>query len=619
MPPSGMVRYSIMLQRGAGFRGAPGSAARTQVLGALLVVAVLALYWPAAGYDFVSYDDPTDVVANPLIAAGLTADGVVRAFAAPYGGFWIPVTWVSYMIDVDLFGIDPGGFHVTNVLIHAANGVLVFLVLRTMTGALWRSLLAAALFALHPLRVESVAWIAQRKDVLSAFFFLLSLLAYAFSVRRPGRRLWNAAVPLALLAGMMAKPVLIGAPFLLLLLDYWPLGRVAAPPAGGRRALVEPAAAKALLLEKLPVFIVAGVFAIVALAVHGDAIAPMEAFPALRRLEIASTAYLSYLRRMVWPSGLALVTVDFRPMVDIRQLVGAAVALAALTGAATIFLRRLPFVAVGWLWYVVALLPVSGLIPSGVWSTADRFSYLPHVGICVLVAWLLAVISEGRPRGRIAVVSASIGAVVALGAVSSAQLGHWRDTYSLFSRTLAVQPDEFMGHLRIGEVLLKRGDLAEAETHLRRSLAAAPLNPFAHATLGMVLWRRGKVPDAAVHFEKAADLNPADAEARFNLGTALAALGRTEEAVVRYRQALLDKPDDLAIRVNLGIALFDLGRLAEARVEFERGIEIDPGFPGTYDYLGRISEAGGDVARAREFFGKAAQLGAGGGRREDGP
>lgn len=612
-----MIRYTIMHHRSAGLPRMPGSAARILVLAALLVVAVLAVYWPVAGYDFVSYDDPTDVIANPLIRAGLTADGVVRAFSAPYGGFWIPVTWVSYMVDVEFFGMAPGGFHVTNLLIHAANGVLVLLVLWTITGALWRSLLVAALFALHPLRVESVAWIAQRKDVLSAFFFLLALLAYGASVRRPGRRLWKAAVPLVLLVGMMAKPVLVATPLLLLLLDYWPLGRMASPTGGGGRAFVDPAVAKALLLEKIPVFVVAGAFVVVALAAHGDAIAPMEAFPVVRRLEIASVAYLSYLGRMVWPSGLALVTVDFRPVADLWRLGTAAVALTALSGVAVLSLRRQPFVAVGWCWYAVALLQMSGLMPSGVWSTADRFSYLPQIGICVLVAWALAAIPVERPPGRVTVVATAAGALVALAAVSSVQLGHWRDTFSLFSRTLAVKPDEFMGHLRIGEELLKRGDLAGAETHLRRSLAAAPRNPFAHAALGMVLWRRGDVPNAVVHFEQAAELNPADAEARFNLGTALAALGRTEEAVIRFQEALRDKPDDLAIRVNLGIALFGLGRLAEARAEFERGREIDPGFAGSYDYLGRISEAEGDAARAREFFGKAAELEARGGRPGD--
>lgn len=596
-------------------RRAPRGGSRALIPGALLLVAVFAVYWPVTGYDFVAYDDPADVSANPIVRAGLTPGGVARAFSEPYGGFWIPVTNLSYMLDIELFGMSPGGFHFTNLLIHATNGVLVLLVLRALTGALWPSALAAALFALHPLRVESVAWIAQRKDVLSAFFFLLALLAYTASVRRPDRPGPRAAVPAALLVGMMAKPVLVAAPLLLLLLDYWPLGRMAPPLRTGGRALVSAVAVRRLLLEKTPVFLVAGAFVVVALSAHGQAIAPMEAFSVLRRLEIAAVAYLSYLGRMAWPSHLALVTVDFRPVADLWRLGVAAIALAAISGLALASLRRLPFVGVGWLWYLAALLQMSGLVPSGVWSTADRFTYLPQIGLCVLVAWGLVRLSRGRPRTRVAVVAGSVGVLFALAAASAAQVGHWRDTYSLFSRTLSVKPDEFMGNLRIGEELLKRGDLAGAEAHLRRSLAAASRNPFAHATLGMVLWRQGDVPGAAHHFEQAADLNPADAEARFNLGTALAALGRPAEAVVRYREALREKPEDLAIRVNLGIALYDLGRLAEAQPEFEKALEIDRGFAGSHEYLGRIFEATGDPGRAREHFRQAAALLSGTGGR----
>ena len=599
-----------MARARAGLGWASGGAARGPALGMLLAAAVIVVYLPAAGFDFVSYDDPTDVVGNPLLRDGLTLDNVVRAFREPYGGFWIPLTWLSYMVDVELFGMKPGGFHATNVAIHAVNAALALLALRLLTGTLWPSFLAAALFALHPLRVESVAWVAQRKDVLSAFFFLLMLLAYAAAVRRPGQRLPRAAVALALAAGMMAKPVLVAAPLLLLLLDFWPLGRTTRPAGSGPRTLVDPAAARSLLLEKLPAFAVAGAFVVVALTAHGAAIAPMEAFSPLRRLEIAAAAYLDYLRRMAWPAGLALVTVDFRPAADLARLAGAVAALAALTGAALALARRFPFVAWGWLWYAAALLQMSGIMPSGVWSTADRFTYLPQLGICVIAAWGLAALAARGPAARVGVAAASLCAVAVLAAASRAQLAHWRDTASLFGRTLAVQPDEFMGHLRLGEVLLARGDAAGAEAHLRRSLEAAPLNPFAHAALGMALWRQGDAAGAADHFGRAAELNPADAEVRFNLGTALAALGRNEEAVGPFREALQTTPDDLAIRVNLGIALFDLGRLAEARAEFERAAAIDPTFAGSHDYLGRIAAAEGDHARAREHFERAARLGA---------
>jgi tetratricopeptide (TPR) repeat protein len=457
---------------------------RPLLFAAGLVLLTALVYAPVLRHGFVNYDDNLYVSGNPVVRQGLTWEGLRWAWTAAVACNWHPVTMLSHMLDVELYGVRPGWHHLTNLLLHLANVVLLFEVLRRMTGATWRSAAVAALFAVHPLHVESVAWISERKDVLSGLFFLLTLGAWLRYVRRPAAGRYLLAL-LAFALGLLAKPMLITLPFVLLLLDVWPLGRLplAAMPAASERT-ERRRALRALLLEKLPFVVLAVAVSAVALYTQRGAMASLAALPLRRRAANALVSYVVYLGKSLWPSRLAVIY-PLPPSIPLWKAALAAALLAALTALALARLRRAPWLAVGWLWFAGMLAPVSGLVQVGRQAMADRYTYLPSIGLFIAVVWSAHALAQAAlpgelpARGPGATRRALLGAgaavvIAALALTARVQVGAWRDSLTLFRHAAAVTDGNYVAAFHLGEELRMRGDRAEARRYYREALRIRP-------------------------------------------------------------------------------------------------------------------------------------------------
>ena len=502
----------------------------------LLALATFALHARAGGYAFLQFDDNLYVTANPVVAAGLTTDGVRWAFTTLSVSNWHPLTWLSHMLDVQLFGLDPAAHHLVNVGLHAANAAILFLVLARLTGTGLLSVTVAALFAFHPLHVESVAWVSERKDLLSTLFGFLALAAYARHAARPSApRLL--AVLLLLAASLLSKAMWITAPFLLLLLDFWPLQRVAAPwnPSDPRPPPSPRLPVAHLLLEKAPLLllcIAVGAVALVAQA-RGGALNSLEMLPLVDRAGNSASSYLAYLWKTIWPASLAA----WYPMREGGagwSDAAAALVLLGITAAAVRLHRRMPWASVGWFWYVGMLVPVIGLVQVGSQAMADRYTYVPLIGIFVLVAWSLADLARTRAQ-RVALGAGAAAVFAGLAATTWVQSGHWRDQVTLFSHALAATGPNGRAHHLLSQGYIAEGRWPEALAHALEAARLDPTNPRTHKNLGFVLYRNGRVDEAIVSLERAIAIDPAYAEAHGNLAIAYGRKGRTEDAVREMR------------------------------------------------------------------------------------
>jgi tetratricopeptide (TPR) repeat protein len=545
----------------------------------LLVAATLAVYAQVAGFDFVNYDDPEYVTSNPWVRAGLTPIGFVWAFTAGHAGNWHPLTWLSHMLDVQLWGLRPGAHHLTNVVLHATSAVLLFLFLRGTTGALWPSAAVAALFALHPLHVESVAWISERKDVLSTLFFMLTLLAYSGWVRRPSPGRYLVALLLFAL-GLMAKPMLVTLPVLLLLLDVWPLAR--------RRA-----SWAALVREKIPFFALAAGSALMTFVaqLRYGAVATADTLPLATRAANAVVAGASYLGLAVYPAGLVL----FYPHVPLPawKVAGAGAVLVAISALVVRLAPKRPWLGVAWLWYVVTLLPVIGLIQVGDQAMADRFTYLPLVGPFFAVAWAAAEVAAARPAAGRAIAVAASAALVAFAVGSWRQVGYWRNSETLFTHAVAVIPDSYVANNNLGNALAGAGRLDEAMARYEAALRAKPDLWNAQNNIGVILAQQGRIADAIPHYTEAIRLNPEFADAYSNLGAALADQGRLDEAIASYTQAIRLKPDHPDAHANLANAFARQGKLDLAIQHYSEALRLNPDHVSARVNLGRVLAARG--------------------------
>lgn len=490
----------------------------------LLAAAALAVFGPAVGSDFVHFDDNHYVTENPHVLGGLTWGGLNWAFATDNENYWHPLAFVSHMLDVELFGLDPWGHHLTSVLLHTANALLLFWALGAMTGDLWRSAFVACVFAVHPLQVEPVAWVAERKTVLAVFFLLLSLLAYVRHARRPS--LWAyAAAAAAFLASLLSKPLGVFFPAALLALDYWPLRR-----AGSRRAL---------FLEKVPLLLLA---AASCAATLGSA-RYVSDIPLWVRAGHSAGFYLEYIGLILWPRGLAVFH-PYPPDPPGALALAGAGFLAATAWLCWRLRRGQPFLAVGWCWYVGFLLPVVGLVAVGAHGLADRGAYLPLVGPALALAWAV------RPPAATAAKTVALAAAALMGlcVASSRQLGHWSDSVSLFTRALRVAPQSELLHLHMGFSLFDRGSIEEAQAHYRRALALRPGYAQAHHYLGVSLATRGEVEGAIAQFERALELRPDLPLVRENLRTLRAAQARESSVRRAQRRRAAPSPEGAANR-----------------------------------------------------------------------
>lgn len=527
---------------------------------AALTVATYAGVWTLG---FVNFDDPQYVVENAHVTTGLTWANVAWAFTTGYAANWHPITWLSHMLDATLFGVAPGPAHVTNLALHVINVVLLFLVLARTTGAAGRSAVVAALFAVHPLHVESVAWIAERKDVLSASFALASLYAYVANVQRANTR-WRITALVAFALGLMAKPMIVTWPIVLGLVDIWPLAR---------------RATNALVRDKAPYFLLAAASIAITVVVQrqGGAIAPFDPYPVGARVAHAVTAYVGYLTQAIWPARLAV----FYPLpleTSVGSVVLAMIALAAITAAAVSLVHRAPYVLIGWMWYVVMLLPVIGLIQVGGQAMADRYTYLPLVGIFIVTVWGVSDLTRGWLGRRAILAIATSAVLVACAVAAHRQLQVWRDSFSLWSHALDVTTGNYRAENAVGALLVDQRRPADAIAHLREALRLEPAFAEAHNNLGTALLDNGQSNDAIGEYQEALRLAPDLALAHNNLGLARARGGDVDAALSEIRQAVQLRPDRPDFHYNLAVLLAGRGDLAAARAELGAALAIRPDY-----------------------------------------
>ena len=537
-----------------------------------LAVLTVAVFAPVRHFDFVDLDDPQYVFENPNVTGGLTWSGVRWAITTPHASFWIPAVWISYMADIEIFGQGPAGHHITNLLLHTAAALLLFLWLSRTTGALARSWAVAALFAVHPLRVESVAWITERKDVLSGLFWMIGLFAYAWYVRRPTRRGF-ALVMAAFGFALVSKPMVVMFPVVLLLLDIWPLGRLGAAPDAGRRMLV-------LAREKWPLVAMSLGVGVVTIVAHQrtQAVLGLDQISLPGRLLNAVLSYFDYVRLTVWPAGLAAYY-SLPASVPPWRVWTAIFVLAGMTAVVLVEARRRPFLAVGWGWFLITLLPVSGLVQAGVQARADRFTYLPSIGLYLMAAWGLAELAP-RWRWRTAALAASTTvAVVACSLASRSQLWHWKDTMALWTRASMVELriDEYTAHMQSGSVLQDKQRFAEARAHFEAAAGLKPASADPHVALALAYSAEGLPRSAIAAYQTALRLSPDLPIVHNDLGALLEKSGRIEEAIGHFREALRLAPDFTVAHANLALALVKLDRYPEAITEFQAVLRLDPG------------------------------------------
>lgn len=594
-----------------------------------LGLGTLALYSPVSQFDFINYDDPDYVTANRHARDGLSWQGLRWAFTTFHAGNWHPLTWLSHMADCQLFGLNPAAHHAVNALLHAASAVVLFLALRSMTGALWPSAFVAALFAWHPQRVESVAWVAERKDVLCALFWALSLLAYARYVKRPGAGAYGLVLLMATL-GALAKPMIVTLPFVLLLLDFWPLRRWQIPSAGERpnalapllRELREPGSAVGrfvrsvgrLCLEKAPLFLIsAGVGVATVLAQSGSGfVVSTDDSPLAGRLENAPVSYAAYILKTLWPGGLAL---PYPPRGDVPgwQVVLAVTALGAVTLMAVARVRQWPALFVGWAWFLGALVPVIGLVQVGGQSMADRYTYLPTIGLWIALVWPVADVLKPRPAwGRAAAIGA-LACALGFASLTVRQLMFWQDSETLFRRSLAVTHGNARAHFMLAVALQDQGRVAEAIQEYRNGLQIRPNDHLGHLNLAMALERIGRIEEAIRHYHATVELDPGLTEAWFQLGVLLASGGKSSAAIEAFKRVLELDPGNTAALMNLGTLRLDGGRPREAADLFARVVNTLPQLASAHHSLGVALWQGGAPREAIVHFREAIRL------REDWP
>ena len=563
---------------------------RAALLGLLL--ATLAAYARVLRHGFVEWDDPFYVTGNPHVRAGLTAGGIAWAFTSTQLANWHPLTWMSHMLDVSVYGLAPWGHHLTSLALHLANTLLLFAALRRLTRSAWPSLAVAALFALHPLHVESVAWVSERKDVLSTTCWFAALWAYAHFVERPGAGRY-ALVAACFVLGLLAKPMMVTLPLTLLLLDVWPLRR-----ASGGLASLWP-----LVAEKLPLLALSLAASVTAWLAQRSFGAVTDT-PLATRLATAALGTAGYLAKMVWPVRLAAFY-PWRAHPPVAEVVVSTAALVAITTVAWLGRRR-AYLPVGWLWYMVTLAPVSGLVRIGQQEMADRYTYVPLVGVFVMLAWGAADLAPHlSSRARAVATTAALLLAAALALGTTRQVATWRDGVTLWEHALAVGGNSTVSQTNLGVALEKAARYDEAASHLTEAVRLEPRNARAHVDLADVEFARGRWAEAASGYARALELDPADAATRqslamthYNLANREWHAGRLDAAASEYREGLRWRPDDAGLHRALGMVLAEQGRSAEAVASLERSLALDPANVFTHDALAIALFQSGDVAGA---------------------
>jgi tetratricopeptide (TPR) repeat protein len=560
-----------------------------------LVVLTLAVYAPVQNHEFIELDDPNYITENVHVKAGLSYDGARWALTTTHFFNWHPLTWLSHMTDVELFGIRAGPYLLVNLSLHVTNTLLLLYAMASMTGAFWRPVLVAALFALHPLHVESVAWVAERKDVLSTLFGLLAIWAYARYAERPAMARYLAVLCLLALS-LMAKPMFVTLPFLLLLLDFWPLQRAQWPL--GR-----------LFLEKLPLLalVVLSCGMTVYAQVAGGSLPSFEQIPLAERITNALISYASYLIKTLWPHPL-VVYYPHPLALRLPQALGSSLLLLTISAWVIRGRARRPYAVTAWFWYVGTLLPVIGLVQVGYQAMADRYTYVPLIGVFIGLAWGAAELFERARVGRVVAPVLACLVFAALTLMTWRQVAYWKDTNTLFEHTLRHTSENFVAHSMLGKHLLRQGRWPEATHQLSRALAIEPNQADAHADLGAALKGQGKAAQAIPHYLRSLELRPDHAVTHANLGLALAARGKLDRAVHHHREALRLRPDLADAHNNLGTALFAQGQIDEAASHYREALRLQPDLVFAHFNLGLALWARGNVTGALKQLREALRL-----------
>ena len=589
-------------------RSSKAIVSRWLILG--VCVFLIAITWLVFGqtlsHEFVNFDDHVYVYENPVITGGLTLPGIIWAFTHSHARNWHPLTTISHMLDCQLFGLNAGGHHFTNVFLHTIAVVLLFLVLRQMTGgpsrtgSLWPSAFVAALFAIHPLHVESVAWISERKDVLSGVFFMLTLSAYVRYARQPSVARYI-MMSILFACGLMSKPMLVTLPLVLLVLDYWPLGRGWGMEISGERSEVRRersvvsgqwsvvsrrwSVVRGLVVEKIPLFALSTASCLATLLVQRQAAGSIDQLPFAWRVNNAIVTCVAYIWQMLWPVKLAV----FYPHPDNRlllwQIFLALALLIAITVAVIALRQKRPYLIAGWLWYLGMLVPVIGLVQVGEQARADRYTYLPQVGLYLALTWTIVDLSASWRRRQEILGVAAATLITALTWRAWIQASYWKNSETLWTHTLAVTSDNDVARNNLGFIFLRRGELDEAISHFQTALNIRANNPqthynlgsaLVHNNLGNALVRKKLVDEAITHYEKAVELRPDYADGHYNLGSALLQEGRIDEAIAHWQKTLSLQPNDAEAHTTLGDALLRKGEIGEAITHYEKALEIAP-------------------------------------------
>jgi len=578
---------------------------RNVILCLLLVVATLALYNPVNRHPFVNYDDDRYITENLHVHNGRTWRTITWAFTATEQGNWHPLTWLSHALDYQLFHQNPAGHHFTSLLIHAANAVLLFLFLMYATRRLGPSLFVAALFALHPINVESVAWVAERKNVLCTFFFFATLIAYCWYARQPDWRRYLVFAGLFVL-GLMSKPMVITLPFVLLLLDYWPLGRIR-----GGRADATAAPLSKLVVEKLPLIALSAASAVITMQAQraGGAMRSTAQLSLAVRLENAVMAYAMYLWKMIWPSHLAPIYPHPGDSLAALQVGTSALVLLAVTAVALKFRAR-RYLLTGWLWFLGTLVPVIGLVQVGDQAMADRYAYIPLVGIFIMIAWGIADLADSKQIGLVVRVIPAACVLLALSFATNRQLGYWSSNYDLWTHAVAVTGRNFIAQDNLGGALLWLGKTDEAYLHFQAAAEINPLDPMSRSNLGAYLQEHGHMAEAIEKYNRVITLtsDPGLLAATYaNLGAAYRKLGEDEKARTSYDQALQLNPNQYNVYLGLGELLEKQSRLDDAISNYSKAVELRPTDTG-FLLLGRALERTGRRSEALAAYQAALKL-----------
>ncbi|MDI6742338.1 MAG: tetratricopeptide repeat protein [Smithella sp.] len=560
---------------------------RNQKLSALtvlfLAVLTLAVYWPVQNYDFINFDDNVYITQNSRVQSGITSENIRWAFSTRYFGLWNPVVWLSFMFDYELFGLNAGGYHWTNVILHLLNAVLLFFLFRNLTGALWRSAFVAALFAVHPMNVESVAWIAERKNVLSTFFWILTMLLYVRYVELPG---WKRYLPVVAVfaLGLMTKPMLVTLPFVLLLIDYWPLNRTPIDtlhtPEERKTGEAEKKKFVFLFMEKIPLFLLSSMSIYMTMfyspSTPFNQLSRTIEYDFMQRISNAVYSYVAYLKKLFLPTDLSILYL----YVDVStwQILVSIVILTIITIFVCAYFRKYPYMPVGWFWYLGTLFPVIGIVQIGEYTMADRYAYIPYIGLFVLLAWgVYRLMSKSVYLKKILII-VSVLIIAASTLATYSQMKKWTNTETLFADAIAKDPNNHLAYHILGQEMSNKGNHQQALHYYEMAIKANPAYYLSYKNAAVSLVKTGKRDEALKRFEEALQLKKSSHEPYLDLGYFHLGANNLDKSIEYLSKADEIKPDHLETLNYLGVALVRKGRLEEGIAQFEKALLINPAY-----------------------------------------